>query len=122
MAEQATWTIEEYAAPSGEKPVLKFLLGLEARNKTDAAALLQLLRERGNSLRPPHSKVLGEGLFELRAHEVRIFYIFRPGHRVVLLDGMVKKQNQIPDDVLKRVRAMRRAVEAADRKAREAGR
>lgn len=42
--------------------------------------------------------------------------------RGVVLDGMVKKQDQIPDDVLKRVRTMRRAVEAADRKAREAGR
>lgn len=120
MAEQARWTIEEYAAPSGEKPVLSFVTGLEGRNKTDAAALLQLLRERGNTLRPPHSKALGEGLFELRGHQVRIFYMFRPGRRVVLLDGIVKKQDEIPDDVLTRVRAIERAVEAADRKAKEA--
>ena len=115
MARKATWTLEEYAAPNGEKPVLRFILGLEGRNKTETAALLQLLRERGNALRPPHSKALGRGLFELRGHEVRIFYMYRPEHRIMLLDGVVKKQDEIPGEVLARVRMMQRAVLTAER-------
>lgn len=122
MAEQAKWTLDEYAAPGGVKPVLTFLSALERRRKTDGAALLQLLRERGNTLRQPHSRALGRGLFELRGHEVRIFYMFRPGRRVVLLDGMVKKRDEIPERVLQRVRAMYRAVQAADRKGKGARR
>lgn len=58
MAQRPLWTLEEYAAPSGDKPIVKFLLGLEGRDKSEAAALLQLLRERGNTLRAPHSKTL----------------------------------------------------------------
>ncbi len=44
------------------------------------------------------------GLFELRGKEVRLFYRFRPGRRVVLLDGEIKKRNEIPKRVLARVR------------------
>jgi hypothetical protein len=56
------------------------------------------------------------GLFELRGHQVRIFYMFLPGRRVVLLDGMIKKQDEIPPEVLKRVRGYRAAVEAEQEK------
>ena len=115
--EERSWKIEEYTAPNGEKPVLTFLQGLQGKNKREAIALLQLIAERGNMLRPPQSKVVETGLLELRGHQVRIFYVFRPGQRIVLLDGMVKKQDEIPEPVLKRVRAYRQALEEAERKA-----
>jgi len=115
--ERKGWKIEEYTAPNGEKPVLTFLEGLQGRNKREAIALLQLIAERGNTLRSPHSKVVETGLLELRGHQVRIFYVFRPGQRIVLLDGMVKKQDEIPGSILKRVRAYRQVLEEADRKA-----
>ena len=53
---------------------------------------------------------LGEGLYELRGNQVRIFYMFRPGRKVVILDGIVKKQDKIPKDTLRRVRKYRRDV------------
>lgn len=115
--EAKKWQIEEYTAPSGDKPMLVFLQGLEGKNKRQAVALLQLLEERGNALRPPQSKMVETGLFELRGHQVRIFYVFRPGQRIVLLDGIVKKQDEIPPQVLKRVRAYRQALDEAERKA-----
>lgn len=115
--EAKKWQIEEYTAPSGDKPTLVFLQGLEGKNKRQAVALLQLLEERGNALRPPQSKMVETGLFELRGHQVRIFYVFRPGQRIVLLDGIVKKQDEIPPQVLKRVRAYRQALDEAERKA-----
>jgi len=46
------------------------------------------------------------GLFELRGHQVRMFYIFLPGRRAVMLDGMIKKQDGIPSEVLERVRTL----------------
>ncbi len=120
MAEQSQrWRVEEYTTPKGDKPILRFFLGLEGRNKTDAIALLQLLEERGNGLRPPQSKMVETGLFELRGHQVRMFYIFLPGKRIVMLDGMVKKQDEIPEEVLNRVRGYRQAVEAAAKKSAE---
>ncbi|MCL5260193.1 MAG: type II toxin-antitoxin system RelE/ParE family toxin [Gammaproteobacteria bacterium] len=47
-------------------------------------ALLELC---GNSLRLPHSKSLGEGLFELRERRfgVRIYYAFFKNQTIILL-------------------------------------
>jgi hypothetical protein len=95
---------------------MSFLNGLEhdQESRADVLALLELLAARGNVLRPPRSEPLGRGLFELRAHPrpVRIFYIFRPGRRIIVLDGIVKKSGKIPLDVLRRVRNYQRDVES----------
>jgi Phage derived protein Gp49-like (DUF891) len=114
-ASSAPWTLERFVLDSGESPVQAFLEGLGGRDRVDALALLKLLAEQGNALTMPHSKPLGEGLFELRAGPVRVFYAFRPGRRIVLLDGMVKKRHEIPPSVLKRVRRSQRALETAER-------
>ena len=55
-------------------------------------------------MRSPASDPLGGGLFELRGDQVRIFYCFRPGGRIFLIDGMIKKRDRIPADVLARIR------------------
>ena len=62
----APWTLERFVLDSGESPVRAFLEGLGGRERVDALALLRLLAEQGNTLKMPHSKPLGEGLFELR--------------------------------------------------------
>ena len=88
-----------------------FISGLtDVRAFDEAAALIKLVRERGNRLRKPRSAPLGGGLFELRGEQVRIFSVFRPGHCIVFLDGMVKKRNDIPHDVLERVRQLLKEV------------
>jgi hypothetical protein len=104
--EQARWAVDDYTTASGESPVRACLSGLQDRDKVEAFALIQLLSERGNTLRLPHSRSLGEGLNELRGKQVRIFYVFRPQKRIVLLDGMVKKRDDIPAAVLKRLRQL----------------
>ncbi len=116
MAVPDDWTVEWYATAAGEKPLRSFLESLrdDEDNFADSLALLELLRAKGNALRPPRSQSLGGGLFELRAHPrpVRLFYIFRSGHRVIVLDGIVKKKAKIPADVLRRVRSYQRDAEA----------
>jgi phage-related protein len=111
MANWAAWTVEWYRTARGEAPAQTFLAALDGLLATEAVALLAYVRVRGQALREPRSKSLGEGLFELRGrHGVRLFYTFRPGRRIVVLDGMVKKRQDIPADVLARVRAYQRAV------------
>jgi hypothetical protein len=46
---------------------------------------VKLAKVLGNNLREPHSTSLGNGLFELRRNQVRIFYVFEPGRIVRLL-------------------------------------
>lgn len=114
-----TWHLSEYEAPDGTKPVLAFLEGLDKKHKAQAFALIQMLTERGGAMRPPQSKLVETGLFELRGHQVRIFFIFLSGHRIVLLDGIVKKQDEIPARDLKRIRAMRAEVEKQDKERKQ---
>ena len=109
------WTLLFYQTPAGERPVAAFVERLPEPARAEAAALLLVLRERGNLVRAPHSKPLGDGLFELRSvrRAVRIFYMFLPNRRVVLLDGIVKKRDDIPSEVLKRLRQLQREVLAS---------
>lgn len=109
--ESGRWSIEEYTKANGESPFGTFFRGLTGKNRDDASALLLALREHGNMLRPPRSKKVEENLFELRGHQVRIFYLFLPGRRIVLLDGIIKKTDRIPRHDLKRVRQYKREVE-----------
>ena len=98
------WQIQEYRTAAGETPMRTFIAGLPPDAKAEAIALIRLAETLGNKLREPHSKALGDGLFELRRNQVRLFYMFEPGQIIRLLGGMVKKQDRIPADVLAQMR------------------
>ncbi|MDI1258132.1 type II toxin-antitoxin system RelE/ParE family toxin [Aquabacterium sp.] len=74
----------------------------------DYARLAELLIEHGPSLRLPHSRAFGDGLFELRPRSKsgigRAFYCFLVGKRVVVLHAFIKKTQQTPDKELKLAR------------------
>lgn len=74
----------------------------------DYAHLVELLAEYGPNLRLPHSRAMGEGLFELRPRGRsgigRAFYCFLIGKRVVVVHAFVKKTQQTPDKELKLAR------------------
>jgi phage-related protein len=59
-----------------------------------------MLATHGNQLRLPKSRALADGLFEKRIghreEPFRIIYCFRPGRKIVLLHGFVKRTEQIP--------------------------
>ena len=80
----------------------------------DYARLLELLTEHGPSLRLPHSRAMGDGLFELRPRGRsgigRAFYCFLVGRRVVVLHAFVKKTPQTPDRDLKLARKRLKAL------------
>jgi phage-related protein len=67
----------------------------------DYARIVELLIEHGPSLRLPHSRAFGGGLFELRARGRsgvgRAFYCFVAGKRVVVLHAFIKKSRETPD-------------------------
>lgn len=113
----AGWAIEDYTTPAGHSLLRRFLDGLEnQQDRKEAAALIKVLQIRGNLLREPLSEALGEGLFEPRGDQVRIFYTFRPGRRIVFLDGLIKKRGSVPPGILRRMRAMQRQVNSPGRK------
>jgi phage-related protein len=82
----------------------------------DYARLIELLTEYGPSLRLPHSRAFGDGLFELRprGHSGigRALYCFKLAKRIVVLHAFIKKSPQTPNRELKLAR--RRQKELKD--------
>jgi phage-related protein len=74
----------------------------------DYARIAEMLMEHGPNLRLPHSRTLGDALFELRPRGKsgigRAFYCFVVGRRAVVLHAFVKKSQQTPDRELKLAR------------------
>jgi len=81
----------------------------------DYSRRVKLLAEHGPNLRLPHSRAMGEGLFELRprgkAGIGRAFYCFLVGRRVVVAHAFVKKTQQTPDKELKLARKRMREID-----------
>jgi phage-related protein len=74
----------------------------------DYARLVEILAEYGPSLRLPHSRAFGDGLFELRPRGRsgigRAFYCFLLGRLIVVLHAFIKKTQQTPERELKLAR------------------
>jgi phage-related protein len=81
----------------------------------DFARLVELLMEFGPHLRMPHSRAMGQGLFELRARGKegvgRALYCFVRGHRVVILHAFMKKTRATPSQALEIARQRLKEVE-----------
>lgn len=76
---------------------------------------MDLLIGFGPSLRMPHSRAMGGGLFELRPRGRegigRAFYCFVIGQRVVILHAFVKKTQETPEHDLKIARKRMKEVQ-----------
>jgi len=94
------FTIEFYETATGRSPVREFLLELKASDPDDFAALaagLAKLRHHQYH-RPPLSKALDHGLFELRhvgKLNARILWFFVRGRRIIAVHGIRNKGQSI---------------------------
>jgi phage-related protein len=90
-----TWEIEYYS-----KKVQNWVAAMPLGIRADYARLTELLTEFGMDLRLPHSRALGNGLFELRVKGkegvARLFYCMLVGKRIVILHGFIKKTQDTP--------------------------
>lgn len=89
------WTIVTYETSRGKKPVNKFIRKQQPQARSKIIHSVRLLRQFGNMLGMPHSKMLGGGLYELRIRgkeELRIFYCFK--QKTVYLLHIFKKQTE----------------------------
>ena len=80
--------------------VIDFIDNMEISLKAKTYSLFDILEQRGNALREPHSKALGNGLFELRVkgkdNIARLFYCFGSGKKIYILHGFIKKSQKTP--------------------------
>ena len=80
----------------------------------DYARIVELLMEFGPNLRMPHSRAMGNGLFELRPRSTegigRVFCCFMVHRRIVILHAFFKKTQATPIRELKLARKRMKEV------------
>ena len=90
-----SWTIE-YFSEAVRLEIDALPVGIRA----SYARLTDLLEEFGLDLRMPHSRAMGDGLFELRPKGregiARVFYCTQVGRRIIVLHSFIKKTNETP--------------------------
>lgn len=90
-----TWNIDFYNSALQEE-ILRMPAGFVARFLRYA----ERMEIYGPDLGMPHTRAMGDGLFELRLRSgegiARIFYCTVVGHRIVMLHQFVKKSDKTP--------------------------
>ncbi|MBF0137489.1 MAG: type II toxin-antitoxin system RelE/ParE family toxin [Magnetococcus sp. DMHC-1] len=93
------WTITYYS-PRVKTEIDALPKGIRA----DLLRLYDLMNLYGANLRLPHSRAMGNGLFELRPKGKegigRVFYCTQVGWQIVMLHSFVKKSHETPEHEL----------------------
>ena len=94
--------VEYYEKEDGTFPAEEFILSLDTKMQAKMFRELELLETFGNELREPHSKPLGDGIYEIRAKVAsditRVLYFFVVNKKIILTNGFVKKTRKTPDN------------------------
>ena len=92
--------VEYFEKEDGTYPAEEFILSQDVKMRAKLFRLLELLEEKGNTLREPYSKSLDDGIFEIRAKQgnniTRVLYFFYIGNKIILTNGFVKKSQKTP--------------------------
>lgn len=96
--------------------VRDWYLALSPAGRASADRVLELLATRGSQLRMPHSRSLGQGLYELRFTcentARRLTYVFEPDRQAITLTTFRKQRSNERAEVLRarRAQATRKAA------------
>ena len=105
------YTVEYYEKDDGSRPAEEFILSQDNKMQAKIFAALELLESKGPALREPYSKVLDDGIFEVRAKQgsdiSRVLYFFVVGRRAILTNGFVKKTMKTPPREIERAKRYR---------------
>ena len=92
--------VEFYETVDGKIPIRDFLDSLEPKMNAKMVGLMEILEEKGYSLREPYSAPLEDGIFELRAVQgsniSRALFFFYIEGRIIITHGFIKKTQKTP--------------------------
>lgn len=87
--------VEFYVKEDGKCPFMEFYYSMNKKLRAKTLRGIQLLENNGSELREPYSKMLDDGIFELRTKQgsdiSRVLYFFIVGHKIILTNGYIKK-------------------------------
>ena len=81
--------------------VKEFIDNLPTKEQAKIFAYITELKNQGHNLRRPLADYLGNGIYELRPKDSRIFYFFFLKDSAVLVHVIKKKTDKIPKEDLK---------------------
>lgn len=98
------FTVEFYYTSDGNSPIEEFLSSLDTKMRAKIVSLMEVLEEKGTTLRMPYSEHLDDGIFELRcklgSNITRSLYFFYNNGRIIFTNGFVKKSQKTPKNVI----------------------
>lgn len=105
-------TTIEFYEKDNKCPVETFLDSIkDEKLKTKTLLNIVNLATLGNNARPPLSKYVDDGIFELRTKQSsnidRIFYFFVFGDRIILTNGYIKKDKKLDKEEFERAKKYR---------------
>lgn len=106
------FTIEFFEKENGDKPVEEFLLSLDKKMRAKVIGIMVILQEKGNLIREPYSKNLGDGIFEIRGKVgtdiSRVLYFFYFKDKIIFTNGFIKKTNKTPKVEIQKAKIYRK--------------
>lgn len=112
-----------FTKANGSIPVSDFLDSLSPKMQAKVSKTIELLRVEGNMLNYPHSRLLDDGIFELRIQTEgninRVLYFFISGRKVVLTNGFTKKTDLTPPNQIDIAKEYRDSYMKSLRKSRK---
>ncbi len=94
-----------YEKENGDCPIEQFMNSLDIKMRAKMIGLLELLEEKGTQLREPYSKIIEDGIFEIRCkvgnNISRVLYFFYFEGKIVLTNGFIKKTQKTPTEEIK---------------------
>lgn len=100
-----TYEIIFYEKLDGTEPAKDFIMNLLPKMKAKTIRILDILREYGPDLRMPYSKMLRDGIYEIRVIQgnncARVLYFFTYGNKIILTNGFIKKAQKTPKGEIK---------------------
>ena len=104
-----------YEKKNGEVPVEEFLDSVNPKMRAKIFGLLEILQEKGNMLREPYSKLIDDGIFEVRCkvgnNITRVLYFFYYEGKIILTNGFVKKTQKTPRSVIELAKSYKKDYE-----------
>lgn len=98
-----------YEDERNNRPVEEFITDLESKARAKVLARIEFLEERWQELRRPYVDSLEDGLYELRVifsgNQVRVIYAYMFKDYIVLLHGIIKKTNDVPQEDMKKAKS-----------------
>lgn len=109
-----SWTVKFY--PGVQKQLIEMPIGIAAR----MIKLLELIQLKGPNLGEPHTKPLGDKLFEVRAKSAegigRSLFCYQQDQTIIVLIVFIKKTEKTPKNIIELAKKRQKEIGYGDDK------